>query len=153
MAHPRGHSSAWARLCPGAQAGGTGWSCQRKEGWKKKRKMCGRHRGERSWELSFIVTHAGVISDWRGTAGLEGNLCLEGQGAQGCEGRPDTAPRGLWCLQKEGHGRWRGPRGTETPGRDGDSSRGSPHWGQQPVEVTASTAELTAPTLGYPGEK
>lgn len=46
----------------------------------KKRKMCGRHHSERTWEISFIVTHTGVISDWRGTDGLEENLCLEGKG-------------------------------------------------------------------------
>lgn len=109
---------------------------QHKEGWeKKKRKMCGSHHSERIREMSFIVTHSRVISDWRGTDGLEEKPLSGRTGKspagfcpQGCEGSPDTARGGLWSLQTAGHGAWGGPQVTETPGRDGDSSSS---WGQK----------------------
>lgn len=34
-----------------------------------------------TWEMSFFMTHTGVISAWKGTDGLEENLWMEeGQG-------------------------------------------------------------------------
>lgn len=60
------------------QRGEKGYSNTKKDG--KKRKMCRRHHSGRTWEMSFIVTHTGVISDWTGADGLEENPCLEDQG-------------------------------------------------------------------------
>lgn len=130
---------------------------------EKKRKICGRRHGERTWEMSFIVTHTGVISDWRGTDGLEENLCLEGQG----KALKDLAHRGVREAQTQLGGvvvsadsRTWSVEGT-TGARD--SWEG---WGQlkrliplgttalcQPGEMTASTAELIGTALDYPADK
>lgn len=49
--------------------------------------MWRRHHGEMIWEISFFVTHTGVISEWKETDGLEENLWLE----QG-QGKPPQGP-------------------------------------------------------------
>lgn len=45
-----------------------------KEWGKKEEDVWRRQPGEMTWEMSFCVTHMGVISDWNKTDGLEENL-------------------------------------------------------------------------------
>lgn len=46
----------------------------RKEWGKKEEDVWRRQPGEMTWEMSFFVTHTGVISDWNKTNGLEKNF-------------------------------------------------------------------------------
>lgn len=95
-------SAKGSQCCPGRSLS---WGRGRGEGkviatqrrMEKKRKMCGRYHSERTWEVSFIVTHTRVISDWTGTDGLEENLCLEGQG----KALKDLANRGVRRAQTQ----------------------------------------------------
>lgn len=43
-------------------------------GEKKEEDVWRRQPGVMTWEMSFFVTHRGVISDWIKTNGLEENL-------------------------------------------------------------------------------
>lgn len=47
---------------------------RRKEWGKKEEDVWRRQPGEMTWEMSFFVTHTGVISDWNKTDGLERKL-------------------------------------------------------------------------------
>lgn len=143
------------------QGGEKGRGNTKKDG--KKEENMWEAKYERTWEMSFVVTHTGVISDWRGTDGLEENLCLEGQG----KALKDLAHRGVREAQTQLGGvvvsadsRTWSVEGT-TGARDSWE-----RWGQlkrliplgttalcQPGEMTASTAELIGTALDYPADK